>query len=42
MKLYQTFTFDCGSCHDTGYLYWGDNEDYSVEPCQCVADKVGV
>lgn len=37
MKMYQTLDYKCDSCHSVGYVFYGDNEDYSVEPCECVA-----
>lgn len=42
MKLYQTLSYDCGSCHGTGYLFYGDNEDYTIDPCECVANGKGI
>ena len=36
MKMYQTISFTCGTCHDKGYVFYGDNDDYGVEPCECV------
>lgn len=39
MKLYKTLTFDCSACHGKGYLYYGDRFDYSIEPCECVAQE---
>lgn len=39
MKLYQTLSFDCSTCYGKGYVYWGNAEDYSVEPCDCVAGE---
>lgn len=40
MKMYQTFSYDCSLCKGKGYLYYGDNEDYSIEPCECVKEGV--
>jgi hypothetical protein len=37
MKLYQTLEFACKSCHGRGYVFYGDNEDYTIDPCECVA-----
>ena len=25
----------CQSCRGVGYLYYGDEEEYDVEPCEC-------
>lgn len=37
MKMYQTIGFDCGVCSGRGYVFYGDNEDYNIEPCDCIA-----
>ena len=37
MKMYQTIGFDCGTCYGKGYVFYGDNEDYNIDPCECVA-----
>ena len=36
MKMYQTLGYDCSACDSRGYVFYGDNEDYSIEPCDCV------
>jgi cytochrome c1 len=28
-------TFKCDECHGEGLIFWGNDKDYSVEPCQC-------
>lgn len=28
---------ECDSCHGHGVIFYGDDEDYGVEPCECVA-----
>ena len=33
---------DCSECHGHGLIFHGDNNDYHVEPCQCVANEVGI
>ncbi len=38
MKMYQTLKYKCSSCKDEGYVFFGDNDDYSIEPCECVAN----
>ena len=40
LTLYKTLKFDCSQCQGEGYLYWGNNEDYDVEPCECVSEEV--
>ena len=32
-------TIDCSTCHGRGLVFFGDENDYSVEPCQCVDTK---
>lgn len=39
MKMYQTLSFDCSTCYGKGYLFYGDNNDYSIDPCDCVANN---
>ncbi len=29
-------TVKCDECYGQGYIFYGDNDDYGVEPCQCV------
>ena len=38
MKMYQTLSYDCSPCGGRGYVFYGDNEDYTIEPCECVAN----
>ena len=28
---------NCDECHGHGVIFYGDNDDYGVEPCECVA-----
>ena len=28
---------DCDECHGQGLIFWGNDTDYDVEPCECVA-----
>lgn len=28
---------DCDTCHGQGIIFFGDNDDYAIEPCECVA-----
>jgi hypothetical protein len=32
MKMYQTLGYDCGTCHGRGYVFYGNNEDYTIDP----------
>lgn len=25
----------CGLCHGVGFLYYGDDEEYDIAPCDC-------
>jgi hypothetical protein len=29
-------TIDCDTCSGRGHIFYGDNEDYAIEPCECV------
>ena len=29
---------DCDTCYGKGLVFIGDNNDYNVEPCECVSD----
>jgi hypothetical protein len=35
MKVIKTLEFDCDTCYGKGWLFYGGNEDYNVEPCDC-------
>jgi len=28
---------DCSSCYGEGIIFIGDENDYSIEPCECVS-----
>ena len=30
--------FDCDTCYGYGLIFLGDEDNYSVETCQCVGD----
>jgi len=32
-------TIKCGECLGHGLIFFGDNEDYHVEGCECVANE---
>ncbi len=40
--MYQTLGYDCSTCHGRGYVFYGDNEDYTIDPCECVANEKGI
>jgi len=27
---------ECDTCYDYGVVFYGNGEDYDIEPCQCV------
>jgi len=29
-------SIDCDTCSGRGHIFYGDNEDYAIEPCECV------
>jgi hypothetical protein len=29
-------TIDCSTCYSRGYIFFGDNDDCAIEPCDCV------
>lgn len=39
LTLIKTLQFDCVDCGGSGYLYWGNAEDYDVETCDCVKEN---
>ena len=26
---------DCNDCHGAGFIFWGDEDTYDVEMCEC-------
>lgn len=36
-KMINSLTrINCDECHGHGVIFWGNDEDYDVEPCECV------
>ena len=33
-------TIECQPCSGRGYIFIGDNDDFWIEPCECVADEL--
>jgi DnaJ-class molecular chaperone len=33
MDMEEILPKTCQTCHGTGYIYWGDSEEYDVSPC---------
>lgn len=29
--------FECDECNGQGLIFWGNDNDYDVEKCECVA-----
>lgn len=29
----------CQTCHGVGEVYWGNEEDYEVRPCECQVEE---
>jgi hypothetical protein len=37
-----TFTIHtCDECQGFGAIFWGDNDNFDVEPCDCVTNEIG-
>jgi hypothetical protein len=32
------YSVECSTCHGNGIVFFGDNEDYHIDPCECVAN----
>jgi hypothetical protein len=32
-------TFPCDECNGAGLLFWGNDLDYDVEPCNCITNQ---
>jgi hypothetical protein len=30
--------FDCDECNGQGVIFWGNENDYDCEPCDCVKE----
>ena len=30
--------FDCKGCYGVGLVFIGNDEDYAIEPCECVKE----
>jgi hypothetical protein len=31
--------FDCSECYGAGLVFIGNDNDYEIEPCQCVKEN---
>jgi hypothetical protein len=34
-------SFPCDECKGVGYIFWGDESQYDVEPCDCQEFALG-
>jgi hypothetical protein len=33
-------TIKCSECYGQGYIFYGDSDNFGVEPCECVSDEI--
>ena len=33
---------ECDTCSGKGIIFYGDDSDYHIEPCECVAETAGI
>jgi hypothetical protein len=38
-ELTNILAVDCEDCGGAGFLFFGDNDSFDVEPCDCVIDE---
>jgi hypothetical protein len=38
-ELTNILGIDCDECGGAGFIFFGDENDYHVEPCDCVTDE---
>jgi hypothetical protein len=38
-ELTNILAVDCDECGGAGFLFFGDNNNFDVEPCDCVTDE---
>jgi len=38
-ELTNILAVDCEDCGGAGFLFFGDNDNFDVEPCDCVIDE---
>jgi hypothetical protein len=29
----------CDECNGAGFVFWGDNNNFDVEPCDCITNQ---
>jgi hypothetical protein len=37
-NLKEIIAVSCDECNGAGFLFWGDDNNFDVEPCDCVDD----
>jgi len=35
LMINSVMRFDCNECSGSGLIFWGDNDNYDVETCEC-------
>lgn len=38
-ELKDIIAIPCDECAGAGFIFWGDENNYDVEPCSCVNDE---
>jgi hypothetical protein len=38
-NLKEIIAVACDECNGAGFIFWGDDNNFDVEPCDCVTDK---
>ena len=40
-ELTNILAIDCDECGGAGFLFFGDNDNFDVEPCDCLTNEIG-
>ena len=40
MELKEIISVACDDCGGAGFIFFGNENDFDVEPCDCVADEL--
>ena len=40
-ELTNIIAIDCDECGGAGFLFFGDNDNFDVEPCDCLTNEIG-
>ena len=38
-NLKEIISVACDECNGAGFIFWGDDNNFDVEPCDCVTDE---